>query len=314
MDRLKRWLGPIFIILIVLFFVLYLKDIDVSVFATVQLDWGLLLLANIISLGFRYWGVYIWRIILRALGASSLPSFRILSAIYAKAWMARYIPGTVAWIGSKIYLANKHGISKSRLTVSSLVEAGAQVVATMSLALILLGIDPRLDVISWQLKLVMITIGVAATLCLYPPIFNLLLRSAYRLIRRKDAYDELRVNASAVIRSYLLYLGGALIAGSAYYFLAAALSDDVKPEMFWYIIGASSLAGALGMATPFVPSGIGVRDGVQLVLLSLILPKEIALIITIASRLWSAAVDVLFYLIAAGLKPSTSRKTKDKLH
>lgn len=301
-KRLQRWVGPVFIILIILFFVLYLKDIDYRVFTTVQFDWGLLLIASLISLGFRYWGVFIWRVVLRALGASSLPSFSTLSEIYAKAWMARYIPGTVAWIGGKIYMANKHGISKSRLAVSSLVEAGAQIVATMSVALILLGIDPRLDAISWQLKVAMVSVGVGITICLYPPLFNFFLRSAYRLVRRKEAYDELRVNGKAIISSYLLYLIGALLAGSSYYLLAASLSGDVHFDMFWYIIGTLSLAGALGMATPFVPSGLGVREGVQLVLLSVILPKEIALVITIASRLWSAAIDVVFYVIAAAAK------------
>jgi uncharacterized membrane protein YbhN (UPF0104 family) len=52
------------------------------------------------------------------------------------------------------------------------------------------------------------------------------------------------------------------------------------------------------MIAVFAPSGLGVRDGIQLVLLSLIFPNEIALAITIFSRLWSAAVDVLFYLVA----------------
>lgn len=301
-KSLQRWLGPVFIVLIILFFVLYLKDIDYHVFATVQFDWGLLLVASLISLGFRYWGVFIWKVVLRALGASSLPPFSTLSDIYAKAWMARYIPGTVAWIGGKIYMANKHGISKSRLAVSSLVEAGAQIVATMSVALVLLGIDPRLDAISWQLKIAMVAIGVGITVCLYPPLFNFLLRRAYRLVRRKEAYDQLRVNGKAIIRSYLLYLIGAFLAGSSYYLLAASLSSDVHPGMFWYIIGTLSLAGALGMATPFVPSGLGVREGVQLVLLSVILPKEIALVITVASRLWSAAIDVVFYMVATVIK------------
>jgi uncharacterized membrane protein YbhN (UPF0104 family) len=308
---LKRILGPLFVILIILFFVLYLKDIDYRVFATTRFDWGLLLLASAISLGFRYWGVFIWRVVLRALGSSSLPPFSTLAAVYAKAWMARYIPGTVAWIGGKIYLANKHGISKSRLAVSSLVEAAAQIVATMSVALILLGIDPRLDAIAWELKVIMVSVGVGITICLYPPLFNFLIRTAYRLVRRKEAYSQLRVNGKAVIQSYLLYLAGAFIAGTAYYFLAASLSSQVTPDMLWYIIGTLSLAGALGMATPLVPSGLGVREGVQLVLLSVIMPKEIALVITVASRLWSAAVDVLFYICAKLISKYTSTASRN---
>lgn len=299
MSKNLKWIiGPIFIVLIILFFVLYLKDIDYATFSKVELSWQPLILATIISLGFRYWGVFIWRIVLRALGSTKLPDFTTLSSVYARAWMARYIPGTVAWVGGKIYMANKYGISKSRLAVSSLVEAGAQIIATMAIALIILGLDPRLDVISWQLKVAMILIGIGITLALYPPLFNALVRYGYKLVRRKEAYDELSVNGKAVYQSFALYIAGAFLSGSSYYFLATAISPDVTPDMYWFVVGTLSLSGALGMATPLVPSGLGVRDGVQLVLLSVIMPKEIALVITIASRLWSAVVDVLFYLSA----------------
>lgn len=294
-SHIKKIATPVFIALIMLFFVLYLKDIDTSVFSQIEVQYPLLIAATFISLLFRYWGVFVWQVVLSSLGEKSLPNYWILASIYSKAWMARYIPGTVAWIGSKIYLASKHGISKSRLAVSSLVEAGSQIVATLSVSLVILGLDPRLDVISSEMKLTMVLLGVAGTLSLYPPFFNFIIRKAYSTIRRKSAYDELSINVSSVVRSYLLYVIGAVIAGAGNYLLAASLSPDVGTGMFWYIIGATSLAGALGMATPFVPSGLGVRDGIQLVLLSIILPKEIALVITVASRLWSAAVDVLFY-------------------
>lgn len=289
---------PVFLILVVVFFALYLRDIDYSVFKELRINWVLLLIATIISLGFRYWGVFIWRFILKDLGANNLPRFSLLTHVYAKAWMGRYIPGTVTWIASKIYLANKLGISKSRLAVSSLLEGGMQIVASMAVALLILGIDPRLDVISPQIKLVMILIAVCALVVLYPPIFNTLLRKAYSIIRRRRAYDELRTNGKATIRSFILYALGAILVGSSYYFLTASLYEGTDGSMYWYIVGAFTLAGALGMATPFVPSGLGVRDGAQLVLLSLIMPKEIALAITVFSRLWSALVDVLFYVFA----------------
>lgn len=301
-SHIKKIATPVFIALIVLFFVLYLKDIDTSVFSQIEVQYPLLIAATLISLLFRYWGVFVWQVVLSSLGEKSLPNYWILASIYSKAWMARYIPGTVAWIGSKIYLASKHGISKSRLAVSSLVEAGSQIVATLSVSLVILGLDPRLDVISSEMKLTMVLLGVAGTLSLYPPFFNFIIRKAYSTIRRKSAYDELSINISSVVRSYLLYVIGAVITGAGNYLLAASLSPDVSSGMFWYIIGATSLAGALGMATPFVPSGLGVRDGIQLVLLSIILPKEIALVITVASRLWSAAVDVLFYAATVAIE------------
>lgn len=295
---IARAIKPIFIFLVITFFVLYLRDVDFSNLNNLRIDWTLLSIASFISLGFRYWGVIIWRFILKDLSPQELPSFSIMSSIYAKAWMARYIPGTVAWIAGKIHMASKLGIPKSRLAVSSLLEGGMQVVATISISLLILSFDSRVDVFGLGLKIVMLLIAIISTALLAPPVFNRVVGFTYKSIRKQEASHELRVNNKAVVRSYALYTLGAFIAGSSYYFLCAALSPQVDLSMYFFIVGAFSLAGALGMATPLVPSGLGVRDGAQLVLLSLILPKEMALIITIFSRLWSALVDMLFYLIA----------------
>jgi uncharacterized membrane protein YbhN (UPF0104 family) len=66
-----------------------------------------------------------------------------------------------------------------------------------------------------------------------------------------------------------------------------------------FVMGADTLAGAIGMIVIFAPSGIGVREGIQLTLLSLIMPKELALIITVVTRLWNVLVDLLFFALGA---------------
>ena len=184
-------------------------------------------------------------------------------------------------------------------------QAQARLVASLELvggALLILGLDPRLDVISVEVKVVMVVLAVASLAILLPPVLNAVLSVAFRVIRRRDAFLELRTNGKATVRSFLLYVAGTVLSGSAYFYLTKALYPPINAaEDFWFVVGAFTLAGALGMATPLVPSGLGVRDGVQLLLLAIIMPKEIALAVTVASRLWSAAVDVLFLVSAQGL-------------
>lgn len=77
-------------------------------------------------------------------------------------------------------------------------------------------------------------------------------------------------------------------------------------------MGAFNLAGAIGMLAIAVPSGLGVRDGIQLILLGVIMPPEIALAITVAARLWSLLIDVLFFVIAAVLhRNNNSQSSSD---
>lgn len=294
----KRLLGIGFIVLIVAFFYLYLRGIDYSKIESLTIDWPVLFGATLLSLAFRYWGVFIWRTILKDLGSTSLPKFDILSAVYSRAWMGRYIPGSVTWIAGKIYLASTIGISKSRLTVASLLEAAVQIVAITTVSLLLVGFDPRTEVIAVELKLLLVAGAAGLLVSLHPAIFNRVIRFVFKKIRRKEAYDELRTNKKTVARSFVLYAAGAFISGGAYFFMSQAIYPTITWDLFFYLVGAYNLAGVIGMATPLVPSGLGVRDGAQLILLSVVFPKEIALALTIFSRLWSAVVDVIFFFSA----------------
>jgi hypothetical protein len=295
-EARKRLVSLAFLALVITFLGVYLQRIDYAQLSRLTLDWSTLLVATLVAMAFRYWGVYIWRVILRELGSPSLPHFNIMTSVYAKAWMGRYVPGKVTWIAGKIYLANALGISKSRLAVSALLEGGMQIVALFSMSLLLLGLDPRLDVIPSAPKFVMVGVAVLCLLILNPRIFNALIRKAYIVIKKREPGPELTINGKAAFKSFYLYSIGAIMSGTSFFLLARAVDPGISPNLFLYCIGAYNLAGAVGMATPLLPNGIGVRDGVLLVLLTIVLPAEIALALTILSRLWSAAVDVLFYL------------------
>jgi hypothetical protein len=292
----KRIVHLSFFVLIIIFLYIYLKSIDYSKLSELTLNFPLLLLSTLIAISFRYWGVFIWRVILIHLGSCSLPHFSILSTTYSKAWMGRYIPGTITWIAAKIYLANALGISKSRLTVSSLLEGVVQIVALMVVSMFLLGLDSRLNVISDTIKLALICIAILCLIILNPMIFNALIRKAYLIIKKQEPGPDLKINGIATFQSFILYSIGAFLSGSSFFLLVKSVDPSISSNLYLYLVGTYNLSGAIGMATPLLPSGIGVRDGVLFVLLSIVLPGEIAVVLTILSRLWSAAVDVLFYI------------------
>ena len=81
-------------------------------------------------------------------------------------------------------------------------------------------------------------------------------------------------------------------------FLAAAV-DPVALNDPLFIWGTYCLAGALGMAFVFTPSGLGAREAVQLPLFSLVFSPEVALAVVVISRLAEVVLDVLFYSVSA---------------
>jgi hypothetical protein len=251
---------------------------------------------------FRYLGVFVWRVVLSRLGATDLPRFRVLADIYAKAWLARYIPGTIPWIAGKIYLAAEYGISKSRLAVSTLVEAAAQVVGVGAISLALLAVDRRIGELSAALLWLVIAGAAVLVLAMVPAVFNRILALGIRILKRGTA---VHVSWNVVLSSVSLYAAGALVSGLSYALLVYALVPDIEAGDIVFLVGAFGFAGVVGMLTPLVPSGLGTRDGAQLLLLLVVFSAPVAGLIVVVSRVWSAAVDFLFWAVAVAFSHFT---------
>jgi uncharacterized membrane protein YbhN (UPF0104 family) len=296
----KKWLTvgipAVFYTLLAIFLVVYLQNIDFSQLQDITFSWYYVAIATVVALAFRYWGAFIWFVLLKGLGAKNLkPNLMILIYVYAKSWLGRYIPGTAPWILGKIYFASKQGISKNKLAVSSLLEGGLQIVVLMAISLIFLLLDGRLNVIGTEYK---ILLGAAIAVCfiaLIPKVFNTIIAFAYKLIKKKTFDKEHYVTGKLILRGSLLYVGGALLSGLSLFFIAKAVYPELAYENIFYVMGAANIAAAASMLAFFAPSGLGVREGIQFLLFSIIMPTEIALVIIVVTRLWSIVVDILFF-------------------
>ncbi|WP_169816441.1 lysylphosphatidylglycerol synthase domain-containing protein [Demequina soli] len=287
-----RWA---FYLLIIAAFGYFIATVDWASLEGASVNWGWLVLASVIALGFRYLGVIVWRRVLTRLGAHELPRFRTMSDIYAKAWLARYVPGTVPWIAGKIYMAAQHGISKSKLAVSTLVEAAAQVVAVGTVSLLMLAVDPRIGEVSPFFRVVVAIGAVLGLVAMAPPVFNRLLAFGLKILKRGTPVE---VGWRLVSEALGLYAFGALLSGAAFALMTRAVAPEVQSSDMLFLIGAFGFSGVVGMLTPLVPSGLGTRDATQMALLLIVLPASTAALVVLVSRVWSAAVDVLFWLVA----------------
>lgn len=292
---LTRLVPPVFYALLIIFLALYLRSVDFSKLAHLHLNWWYLGLASVLALVTRYMGTFTWFTILKTLGATDLHLQKQLIYVYAKAWMGRYIPGTAPWILGKIYFASKHGISKQKLAVSSLLEGGLQVVTMLVFALALLVFDKRLDVLGDGFKALMIGVAIVGIIVLIPKVFNRLITLTYRLLRRKELPVEHLARPRTIISGASLYLVNAVINGLSLFFIAKGVDPGLSYSNIAFAMGAASLAGAASMLAIFAPSGLGVREGIQLVLFSLVMPKELALAVTVITRLWSVGIDFVFF-------------------
>lgn len=292
---IKKYLPILFYVLIIVFLIIYLSSIDFSKFKGIRFAWVYMLIASILGLVTRYWAVLTWLVILKSLGAEHFRRhLSKLVYVFAKSWMGRYIPGTAPWILGKIYFASKLGISREKLAVSSLLEGGMQIAVTLAVGFGLVLFSNHLNLIGPGLKLTTLIALAACIAAISPPVFNRLITLAYKLMRKKQLAKEHLAKRKTIVNGSLVYLAGAVVSGLAFFFVAKSVFPSLGYDNLLFVIGAANISGAIGMLAIFVPSGIGVRDGIFLAMLSVIMPTEIALVITVVSRLWGVVMDLVF--------------------
>ncbi|HEU0266338.1 MAG TPA: lysylphosphatidylglycerol synthase domain-containing protein, partial [Candidatus Saccharimonadaceae bacterium] len=306
-QKLIKIIPAIFYILLIAFFILYIHSINFSKLHGAEFNWWYILLSIVFGLIFRYLGTYIWIIILRGLGAKDVKYSATLIYVYAKSWLGRYIPGTAPWILGKIYFASQHGISKNKLAVSSLLEGALQIVAQLVLSFALLVFDARLNKVSTDFKVLMTVVLIGCIICLIPPVFNFFVALAYRVLRHKTLEREHYANTQTILRGAGMYMVAAIINGFALYYIAKGVYGPLDYSQILFVMGVGTLAGAASMLAIFAPSGIGVREGIQLTLLSIIMPASFALIITVFTRIVSIITDLLFFGLASGADRITKK-------
>jgi hypothetical protein len=312
----RKWLRPAlttaFYVLLVAGLAYYLTTIRWSRLAALQIDlWhllGFLAIALVLALGFRYWQTFIWITVLRNLGARDVRMTPELIDVYSKSWLGRYIPGTAPWILGKIYFASQHGLTKSKLAVGSLLEAAIQIVVLFVTSSIFLLLDPSLDVLGSQLRLLMCLVIVAGVIVLLPPVFNRIMNLALRILRRPPLAHEDRANLRTILVAGSQYVLGAVLSGASLYFVAAAIDANLDWTNFLFVLAASNLAGAVSMIAVFAPGGIGVRDGIQILLFNTIMPQAISFGVSVVTRIWAFAIDLLFFALGRTILIAAKRR------
>lgn len=300
----RRWrvaIGGIFYLLLAWILVRYLAGTDWTQLATLEWRPAFLLLALPLSMLPRLVQPIAWRVLIAGYDEAP-PPYPQITRVYATSWLGRYIPGKLAWIGAKVHFGRAHGVSAGTLAATGIAEAGIQMMTALALAFLLFAISGEArpgDATLWVPALAAFAVMVVA---LTPPVFNAIAARGARLLRRDAAPGNAgRLKASAVAWSSLLYLGVHAVGGLATWAVIASIYDALPIASIPLLTASFLLAGTLGTLAVFAPSGLGVREGILMILLATLLPKSVAAVAVVVLRLWSIAMDLAFYGIAVAL-------------
>ncbi|MEX2283690.1 MAG: lysylphosphatidylglycerol synthase domain-containing protein [Gemmatimonadota bacterium] len=244
----------------------------------------------------------IWRSITVALTGTSV-SIRSAMRVFFISSLGRYVPGKVWQLASMAVLAQAEGISAVGATAASLVgQLAFLTTGILFLAVLLPSVLSGAAV--WA------AVGlIAAALVLMVFAFSdsgkaVRQRWFSRVDPRVAQAGALldRLSLSHALQYWALYAFSWVLVGVAFNLFVTAFVPERNFVDFAAVVAASYVGGYISL----LPAGVGVREGVMASLLTPAIGAPAALLISIMSRLWFSAGELL-PLMAVPFFPRTGR-------
>ena len=296
-KRLRRWLkwGVAAVVLLFVGRALYRQIADASTH-DVSFRWPFALLA-VVSLGGLYGSLMASeRSLLKAFAGVIVP-WRTMAAVAWVPLAGKYVPGKVAAVAGAVVLLRRVGVSAA-VGLSIFVILDAMPILTGSMLSGLLAFNDALRAkvndtvpLAWAVLAAAVVCGLVAV---QPPVFSRLVNLALKLLRRPPLphVPRLRDYAAPALWSLGQWTGNAL----AIFFMCVAFAPRGQapglrelPD----VVGITALVMCVSYFSAFLtPSGLGVREGLLLPLLSTLLPPPAAAAVTVAMRLAHTLVEL----------------------
>ena len=298
-TQYKKLIAFLFYVFTAFFLFLYIRKLDFGALNEIHLQPWFVLFAFPFSVISRIFLPHIWIQLIRVYQpVSKGVSYIQLNYIYAKTWLGKYIPGNVAYIAGKIYFASSKGVNKKTLAVTSVLEVILQILTALFLGVIFLYLTGNYANFSGYHNLFFLTSVIVGLVTISPPIFNRLLDMGYKLLKKERLEKKYYISLKNVFKFFTLYMLVHSLSAFPIFFLIKALGYDLSLVGSLYVTGAFIFAGAIGSLAVFVPSGLGVREAILIVFLANVLPPEVALVLVVVLRIWSVALDVIYWLLS----------------
>ena len=144
-------------------------------------------------------------------------------------------------------------------------------------------------------------------ICINPKIINFFLGIVEK-ITKKDGL-VIPITYPQMLKVVLLFICNWIIVGIGFYMLTCSIYPIPASEML-YVAGIFGLSCIIGILAIFAPSGLGVREGILVLGLTLVMPEEYAVIISIVSRLWMTVSELALIGIAFIVNQTVLKKKK----
>lgn len=247
--------------------------------------WPLLGVSLVFYCMYKLTQTYFWHYITVLNDASiALPdAFRA----YLYSILGKYIPGKVFTLLARIPPYQERGVSAQKVTVCYLLENVCTILGAGLLFIVSLSVFPNETF--RQYKWITILLIVVFIICLNPAILNFMLGLVEKVTKKR--MSRIQITYPQMIKIVFLFLLNWIIHGTGFYFLVCSFCP-VPLSQWLYVSGIYALSCIIGILAFFSPSGLGVREGILLLGLGLIMDQNYAMMLSLIARLWAELAEL----------------------
>lgn len=308
--KLVRWgLGALVIAVVGFFFARSLADNWHDIRAEqLTVDWRWALATLLFAAAVPLTGV-LWGRMVQSLQPDSRISVAEAIAVQCASWLLKYVPGQVGSVVNKILWARKKAISRSAVVISFIYEnLFLQVVSIVPSAVILLiALGPEVFGSNVSLLLLPVVALIPLGVVLYRPALHAILNLPAKRVLGRPLPNEYFLDFRAVLAYLVGFLGPRILNGVGFVVIAVAMTD-IGSSAWLPFAAAYTLAGAVGILAVFVPSGLGVREAVIVVIVSYYVSVPEAIILSLVARLCSTLGDGLVAALWASIRLTVAKE------
>jgi uncharacterized membrane protein YbhN (UPF0104 family) len=254
--------------------------------------------------------LWAWYLITLKLKIALSPSETLKSWFYSQ--LGKYLPGKVWLFLGRFYFYESKGKSRKGISIALYLETVTVIVAAgiMFLAALIFFKEVRPSYIERQ-SMWLVVLFLSALVSLHPRVLQKILN--WTLVQFKREPVSLSISYSDILLILFVCIVSWVVGGVGFYLFVDSVYP-VSPQYILFLTGALALSSTLGLIALFAPSGLGVREGALVYLLSFIMPGSVAVIISILSRIWMTFIEIgligVVYLLGQ-LQKGFARRNED---
>lgn len=251
--------------------------------------------------------IWAWYLITLRLEIAISPSETLESWFYSQ--LGKYLPGKIWLLLGRFYFYESKGKSKKNISVALYFEIVTMIAAAGLIFLAALIHYREIGLFnSWDPSGWLVLLSLLGFVSLHPRVLQKILN--WVLAQFKKEPISLSISYFNILWILLVCIVSWLVGGIGFYLFIDAFYP-VAPQYVLFLTGALAISSTLGFIAIFAPSGLGVREGALVYLLSLMMATPIAVIISVLTRLWMTLIEIgligMIYLIRQ-LKKQKKRK------